>query len=152
MFFGNIDKLDSLPLLELRYRKLIEEAWKIAQNETLGKFSLSEKDAFVIIAMSECEPREQRKAEVHQRYIDVQILKSGCEEIGFTNVLPPQIDIKNPFENDIVFFDRVNNEKFIKLDSKDFVIFYPGQIHRPLCAIKGQSTKVEKIIVKIPMY
>ena len=31
----------------------------------------------------------------------------------------------------------------------DFVIFYPGELHKPLCAINQQLAKIRKVVVKV---
>ena len=41
-------------------------------------------------------------------------------------------------------------EKTMFLSAGDFVVFYPGEVHKPLCAV-GSPAKVRKAVVKMLM-
>ncbi|EKA6262458.1 YhcH/YjgK/YiaL family protein, partial [Salmonella enterica] len=89
------------------------------------------------------------KAELHKKYIDVQILLSGYEEIGYSNKIDTRIKELEHLPDDIIFPECVANEQFVTLNPGDFALFYPNQIHRPLCT-RGKPAPVKKAIVKIP--
>ena len=41
-------------------------------------------------------------------------------------------------------------EKTVILNEGDFVVFYPGEVHKPLCAV-GAPAQVRKAVVKMLM-
>ena len=36
----------------------------------------------------------------------------------------------------------------VVMSEGDFVVFYPGEVHKPLCAV-GQPAKVRKAVIKL---
>ncbi|EDV0473395.1 YhcH/YjgK/YiaL family protein, partial [Salmonella enterica subsp. enterica] len=38
----------------------------------------------------------------------------------------------------------------VVLNEGDFVVFYPGEVHKPLCAV-GEPARVRKAVVKMLM-
>ncbi|MGD7779669.1 toxin-antitoxin biofilm protein TabA, partial [Escherichia coli] len=44
----------------------------------------------------------------------------------------------------------VVDEKTVILNEGDFVVFYPGEVHKPLCAV-GAPAQVRKAVVKMLM-
>ncbi|MGF1764425.1 YhcH/YjgK/YiaL family protein [Aliivibrio kagoshimensis] len=150
MLFGNIDQLDLVPYISTRLRSLIIEAVTLAQkNEEDGKYPLSKEDVFVMLVSTQTEPLEEKVAEIHKHYIDVQILLSGAERLGYSNNLNNVHASLTELENDVLFVDEVQHENFVDLHSGDFVVFYPNQIHRPLCAIT-EASSIRKAVLKIP--
>jgi biofilm protein TabA len=149
MLFGNIDQLDLLPYTYTKLRKCIEEAVTIAQENPEGKYSLSDDRIFVMVNATATEPTEQRAAEIHKKYIDIQILLEGEERFGYSNQLSDSFKALDKLDNDVLFIDEVAHENFVDLNAGDFVVFYPEQIHRPQCAV-NTPMPIKKAVVKIP--
>ncbi|MCF7364434.1 YhcH/YjgK/YiaL family protein [Vibrio sp. A1-b2] len=151
MLFGNVEKLELVAYIHPTMKALIQEAWAIAHDESKqdGKYELSYSGSFVVLVKAKTELTEVRKAEYHKDYIDVQILKSGEEKLGYSNILPKESLELTALENDVAFLSKVENEQFVSLGKGDFAVFYPNQVHRPLCAL-GMPRDVNKAIVKIP--
>ena len=93
-------------------------------------------------------PVEEKKWEVHQKYIDIQYVISGEEKMGF--------GLWNDFTDVVVPYDEkkdvefLNGEKYNFVDVKEgeFVIFYPDDVHAPMLAV-NETKKIKKVIVKI---
>ncbi|WP_026971575.1 YhcH/YjgK/YiaL family protein [Aliagarivorans marinus] len=149
MLFGNVEKLGLVAYIQPTMEKLINEAWALAKSEADGKYELSEQDAFLILTHADTEPTAVRKAEIHKQYIDVQILVSGEEKLGYTNELNPSDLELQHLENDVKFYSDVDAEQFVTLGAGDFAVFFPNQPHRPLCAV-DKPQNIRKAIVKIP--
>lgn len=152
MLFGNVQQLELIPYVTDKFIMWINEAVELANNENneLGKYTINSDGVFVVLAEGETEPRSDRKSEIHKEYIDIQIVISGKETIGYSNTISEDVRELEALENDAMFFSDVDNEQFINLNSGDFVVFYPNQPHRPLCAT-SEPMKVKKAIVKIPV-
>ncbi|WED26307.1 YhcH/YjgK/YiaL family protein [Vibrio sp. DW001] len=150
MLFGNVKKLDLVPYMSEKFVNWINEAIALSENNDLGKYMIGDDGVFVMLVDGETEPRALRKSEIHKQYIDIQILLSGEEVYGYSNTISEEALKLVELENDVMFFDNVENEQFIKLQDGDFVIFYPNQAHRPLCASNDKPMVIKKAILKIP--
>lgn len=51
-------------------------------------------------------------------------------------------------DKDIAFLPTSVDEKTVVLNEGDFVVFYPGEVHKPLCAV-GEPARVRKAVVKM---
>lgn len=91
---------------------------------------------------------EKRTPETHKDFIDVQFVISGNElvEFGCLGDTKPHVEKS---KDDNYFYDRSGLElNEMKLTDGDFVIFFPWDIHSPLCH-KSVSSKVRKIVAKV---
>jgi biofilm protein TabA len=66
----------------------------------------------------------------------------------FSTLPPGEPDTDWLAEKDIAFLPE--QEKTVILNEGDFVVFYPGEVHKPLCAV-GAPAKVRKAVVKMLM-
>ncbi|AXS16840.1 TPA: YhcH/YjgK/YiaL family protein [Klebsiella pneumoniae] len=93
---------------------------------------------------------EKRTPETHKDFIDVQFVISGNELAEFGCLGDTKPHVEKP-EDDNYFYDRSGLElNEVKLTDGDFVIFFPWDIHSPLCH-KSVSSKVRKIVAKVPV-
>jgi len=150
MLFGNIRKLDLVPYMTEKFSDWINKAIVLSEHHELGKHMIGNDGVFVMLVDDKTELRTLRKAEIHKQYIDIQILLSGEEVYGYSNTISEEAMNLIELENDVMFFDNVDDEQFITLKKGDFAIFYPNQVHRPLCASNNKPMKVKKAILKIP--
>ena len=51
-------------------------------------------------------------------------------------------------DKDIAFIGQGIDEKTVILNEGDFVVFYPGEVHKPLCAV-GAPAQVRKAVVNL---
>lgn len=94
-------------------------------------------------------PREQQKPEVHRRYLDIQFLAWGEEEIGIAidrgnNVIQEELLA----QRDIIYYQDSENESFTEMIPGSYAIFFPQDVHRPACN-KHRATAIRKIVVKV---
>ena len=102
------------------------------------------------------EPQDARMAEYHRRYLDVHVILEGQERIGFrpealksgTETGSDSAGIPYSEEKDIGFADPALSLSYADFRPGDFVIFYPGELHKPLCCI-GEPGEVKKLILKV---
>ncbi len=96
------------------------------------------------------EPYEARRAEYHARYLDIQIVLKGQEGMTFSTQSAGTPDTDWLADKDIAFLPEGVDEKTVILNEGDFVVFYPGEVHKPLCAV-GAPAQVRKAVVKMLM-
>ena len=94
------------------------------------------------------DPRDTR-AEVHRQNIDIHFSITG-EETVYARVSPTGHRVTEDCfsDRDVGFYDMMDGEVAVPLEPGDFVIFFPGEIHRPGCR-KGSVATIKKIVIKI---
>lgn len=150
MIYGNLKNLGDISI----YPKVIQKAINYLRDTDLinieaGIYELQGKDMYVQISNIETDSKENRKPEVHRKYIDVQFLVEGKEKIGFAvdtgrNKIVEEYD----FEKDVLFYENCENESDIIMVPGAFAIFFSNIVHRPACNVKGIS-KIKKVVIKI---
>ena len=108
---------------------------------TPGRYNIIGDDLIAIIEHLPGRTREVAKLEAHRRYIDIQMVLDGVEEMGWK----PLTDCHNPvsehsMEKDIRFFHDAA-ASWIVTPPDHFCIFFPEDAHAPLVS-NGQLRKV----------
>lgn len=150
MIVTNVNDYQETLYLSAQMKELIGKALAItASNPADGRHNIDGDSAFVLISSPMTEPHEKRLAEIHQKYLDVQILLSGKEVIGYgIELTHDAADQDYLADKDIAFYKDIPNEQFVSLNPGDFVVFYPYELHRPLCEADKEQ-QVKKAVVKI---
>jgi len=149
MLSGNINHLERLSYVDSRIHDYVLKSVALAkENQEDGKFEIDGSDVFLILATVTTEPVEDRKSEIHYNYIDIQLLLSGDEVFGISGYTDAEY-LNKEFENDVCFLPEIENEEFVTLHEGDFMIFYPGEAHRPLCSADDSPQEIRKAIIKI---
>ncbi len=150
MYIGNLTQLDFTSSLSTTLRDIILDVKeRIRLPLSNGKYFVTGDDVFFIVVDDNTQPLELRRSEIHRNYLDVQIVLEGEEVFGYSLQKFESIEEDLLDDKDVAFSERVINEQFVKVTSNEFVIFYPGQPHRPLIAADSGPTSVRKVIVKI---
>ena len=117
-----------------------------------GTYKTDSEDFYYIITTYNTSKNiEEKPAEAHRKYIDLQYILYGEEKIGYTDYTSPKMLLEEyNGDNDIELFSRIENESFFILKKDMFAVFFPEDVHRP-----GMTNKevrgVRKIIFKIPV-
>jgi len=147
MIAGNIHHLHSWLPQELR--DAIEHVKAHVTDATpLGKHDIDGNRLFYLISEDTTEPLAARRAEYHARYLDIQIILKGQEGMTFSTQPAGTPDTDWLADKDIAFLPEGVQEKTVVLSEGDFMVFYPGEVHKPLCAV-GSPAKVRKAVVKM---
>ncbi len=111
----------------------------------LGKIELDGENVFVINSEPECLTKENQVLEYHQKYLDIHVLLTGEETIGWKN-LRDCTQEKKAFdaENDYGLYADMPST-YITLYPGQFVIVYPEDAHAPIIG----NGKIRKLVVKI---
>jgi len=110
-----------------------------------GKYEIDGGSVYAIVAREAGRRKEDALLETHERYIDIQLVLAGTDEMGWK----PRSLCKHPFGK----YDQKNDEQiftdepdaWISAQSGTFVIFFPEDAHMPLIS----SEPIHKVIVKI---
>ena len=150
MLSANLNNLSTIPYLQPELADIIGKVKALIESKpALGRHELDGDKLFVNYVEDHTEPFEDRRIEFHKNYIDIQILDEGSEAIGWSAMPAGKVSEDLLKEKDVAFTKAAENEKLVTLSPMDFVIFYPGELHRPLVATEQGVATVRKFIVKI---
>lgn len=110
-----------------------------------GHYLIAGDDLFVIVEHVSSKTKEMAKLEAHRRYIDIQLVLGGDEQMGWK----PLADCLNPVsehseEKDIRFFHDAP-VSWIAVPPDHFCIFFPEDAHAPLVG----GGQIRKVIFKV---
>jgi len=126
------------------------KAFEFLRQESLadlqpGRYELVGDSLYCMISKGPGKSREEARLEAHRKYIDIQFVISGDEEMGWrpteecTKIAEPYSE-----EKDIMFFD--NPAKMWKtVPPGSFVIFYPKDAHAPMVG----DGEIHKVVCKV---
>jgi len=115
-----------------------------------GKIVINKDKVFANISKYDTKPESECKIEAHQRYIDIQILFSGKEIIGWNPVTDLEATMPYNNECDAGFYTPPQHMAGkVLLTPGIFMLLYPEDAHMPQIAVDGIPESVEKIVMKI---
>ena len=153
MIIGNRQNTDSLIFryFDERLKKILDFAekndFKVLEDNT---YEISGKNLFYILtSYKTADSISEKYAELHRKYIDIQILLYGEEKFGYSDISSVKKVYKEyDEEKDIELFSTVENEDFFLLKPSMFAVFFPEDVHRPGLSA-GVSRSVRKVIFKL---
>lgn len=113
-----------------------------------GSYNIEGRDIYVNIDEYMTKTVTESYPEAHKNYIDIQLIISGHEKIGYGNVETAKTVIEYSHERDIEFFTA--ECEYIKAFSGRFFIFYPQDLHHP-CITDCVQSKIKKAVFKIKL-
>lgn len=110
-----------------------------------GRHAIDGDNLFVIVEHCAGRTREEAKLECHRRYIDIQLVLEGVDEMGW-KPLAECVDPKTDYSasRDIRFFNDVPSS-WISTPAGAFCLFFPEDAHAPLVS----AGTIRKVVVKI---
>ncbi|HBF35707.1 MAG TPA: YhcH/YjgK/YiaL family protein [Firmicutes bacterium] len=151
MFFGNLENL-------AQDRKVLAgplvKALEYLKNTEIGKlpvgrYEIEGTKIFALVQEYQTSPWEKKKAETHQKFIDVQYVYQGVEVAGYSLTDTKNVISENKLaEKDAAFYGSVEGEKDLILSAGRYAIFFPTDIHRPGCNFETEHS-VKKVVIKV---
>lgn len=99
----------------------------------------------------ETSPAEGKKAEMHRKFVDIQLLIEGEEMIEY-GLSQPDLAKYDEYrdEDDYQLTDAIDDKNEIVLKPNMFAIFLPYEPHKPGNSVNGNKT-LKKLVVKVPV-
>ncbi len=150
MIFGHIEQPESYAFLprvvikSLEYLRVTD-----LQALELGRHDIDGDKVFANVMAFETANANEKLAEVHKEYIDIQFLVSGTERIAFG--LPSganQVAIEYDEESDFYLVEGMEYESEVILAPNMFAIFLPEEPHKPGCSYRT-SGHIKKVVMKV---
>jgi len=111
-----------------------------------GKYKIEGDKIFGLVQRYYTQPSDKLVWEAHRKYIDLQYILKGTENIGYSHInnmqpISDYIDI-----DDYILFSGEGS--YLKLNEGFFAIFFPDDCHK-VRIIEDDISEVKKVVVKI---
>lgn len=121
----------------------------IKENYQVGKYEIDGENLYAIVQEYVTKPLSEGVYEGHEKYIDIQFIISGVEQIGVADIGKLKAKTKYNAENDFCLYENINDDSNIVLKENDFAVFFPHDLHKPGLAFENNPTAIKKIVVKV---
>lgn len=154
-----LDKIQYRSLYEAVHKNfgfafdMIEEA--VQADFPVGKYEMGDTSkcksdwAWISVQEYETKPREEKEFEGHQKYIDIQFIISGREEMEVCDISRMEVITEYDGTKDVQFFAPKGETAKLTLQAGDYAIFFPDDIHMPGVSPNGENVTVKKIVAKV---
>ncbi len=109
----------------------------------LGKYVYNDNIYFMV---QEYQTAVKTVSEVHEKYIDIQLLLSGSEVIGIAPVECEKELVEAKPEKDV--WKYTCKTQPVAISAGEFMVLYPSDIHMPGATL-GESVACRKVVVKV---
>lgn len=149
MIFDKIENADLYKGINSR----IAKALNYLQNTDFsdlknGKHEIDGDAVFSLINEYDTKNNDDNLLESHLKYIDVQYVAEGIEQIGITSFTNQKTFKSYDNADDYMLFKEPYN--LITLNKGMFAIFFPDDLHMPGLNA-GKISKVKKVVVKVKL-
>lgn len=140
------DKLKNLAKYNIVSHEIVDFLNNLSAQSDIGHNEICE-GAYANIDEYCTKPIKNCKFEAHKKYIDIQMLLQGSEELDYISVDGLQVSEEYDEKRDVMFFKNPSKTPdTLQLDPFKFALIYPHEAHRPQM---GDGQKVKKVVVKI---
>lgn len=133
------------PLFQKAFEYLTTHDFNTIEN---GIYEIENKDILAIVNSYDTEPASQRFWEGHKKYIDIQLMISGTENMAHAPVQLASILQPYDEEKDFIKYDAKGHE--VTVPAGYFTIFYPTDVHMPNL-INKKVEHVKKVVMKVKL-
>jgi len=112
-----------------------------------GRYELDGERLVAIVQRYQTKPMAEARWEAHRRFIDVQYVLEGEEQMGHL-LCRPGLTVEQPYDEskDVVFYKGQGT--FFRMMEGDTAIFLPQDAHAPGLAVNDKPIEVRKVVVK----
>lgn len=116
------------------------------ENLPLEKIEIDGDEIFALPQKYTTVDEHEKKWEAHRKYIDLQYIIYGSENIGF--VLIDYLDELEDYDEEKDYELLSGEGDYVQINDGEFAIFFPDDAHKPGLKV-GEKEEVHKIVVKI---
>jgi YhcH/YjgK/YiaL family protein len=146
MIFDTLENAKKYETLHKNFPKAFQFLQQAGLSELAeGKYPIDGDAVFAIVAKDQGRSKEGAQIEIHNKYIDIQLVLRGTDEMGWRS-RTTCMEAVAPYdpEADIQFFTDPPTTWFVTQPGQ-FAIFFPEDAHLPLIA----CDIIHKVIMKI---
>lgn len=149
MIIDNLDNFDMYCKLNNSF-KIVKDF--LSSNDLsgmeCGRYELDGDKIFLSLQTYDTKLEKDCMPEAHRKYLDIQLVVSGQEKIGYVPLSTTSPSIPYDEKNDIEFLNGIS--EFLLAKPGSFFVFYPQDAHTPSVAI-SEPQKVKKAVFKIKL-
>lgn len=119
------------------------------ENLPAGKYEIDGTGLYASVQEYTTKSYEDAKFEAHKNYIDIQYIISGIEAIEVVDISKAVIMTEYDPSKDAAFYENNAKASTGVVESGEYGIFFPHDIHKPGIAFEGKNSPVKKIVVKV---
>lgn len=115
-------------------------------NKKTGRYDIDGENIFVIISdYTTKNITADSCLEAHRKYIDVQYMVKGAEQVGYAPLLTQVPVTEYNDEKDFIFFK--GEMSLVNFNTGMFTIFFPDDLHMP--GVGKNPSPVKKVVIKV---
>lgn len=114
-----------------------------------GKYEIDGDKVFAVVQGYDTKEAVADKFENHRKYIDIQYVVAGSEQIHVKEMTGLTVDFPFDEPHDYEFYKTPESYVNCELEAGEFAIFYPGESHRPGVMTNRGSAPLRKVIFKV---
>ena len=150
MIFDTLENCNMYYALNENFKEAFDFIKKAeSENLSAGKYEIDGKSVYAIVQEYDSKNPYDFKIEGHTKYIEIQYIWSGVEEIEVVNIKKATGGEGYIEEREVEFYKGGENTARFILEKGEYGIFYPDDIHKPGLMHQGKSTPVKKILLKV---
>jgi len=111
-----------------------------------GRYELDGDNIYYIVQEYQSKRPEAAKWESHKKYLDIQYVLAGTEQMGYAHIDDMEVIQDALVEKDCLYY--AGEGSMILAKPGTFAIFFPEDVHRPGVMV-GESEAIKKVVVKI---
>ncbi len=144
------DKLENLNLyIDCIPKDAFDFIKAISSDLSCGRYNISD-NIYANVEIYNTKNISNAQFESHEKYIDIQILLNGVEDIFYAYKSDLTVNVPYNSEKDITFYkENVLPFSKVTLDGTNFVMLYPHEAHAPQVCAGEIPVLVKKVVVKI---
>ncbi len=144
------DKINNCKKYEVHH-KYFEKAFDFLKRQDLeslspGKYDIAGNDVYAFVQEYETKDLTDAKYEAHRKYIDIQYLIEGCENMGYSQADDLKAFTPYSEEDDFIMLDGAS--RLILYNPGEFFILFPEDAHMPGISYEKKQ-KVKKVVIKV---
>lgn len=148
MMMGEVQSLAAAGLHAVLREALALAVAEKPQDKEPGSYSLQGDDIFMNIMQFVTQSPASKKAELHERYIDIQLLLAGEERIVFGMSGAARQCEEWHAEDDYQLCCEIADEQAVALKAGRFAVFMPDEPHKPGCVVEAPA-EIKKVVIKV---
>ena len=128
--------------------KALSFAAEFDTSQSDGRYEIDGDHSYAMVMTYDTAASEELKFEAHKKYIDIQLMLEGVEFMDIS--LDKSLDVDTPYSerNDVALFKSPEHFTSVFLESGNFAVLYPHDIHQPGRKV-GDSKQVRKMVLKV---
>lgn len=148
MIFDQIQRIERYRFLGEGFSKAIDFILQAdVSSLPLGQYEIDGQSVYGFSKETLLE-HENLRWEAHKVYADIQLVLDGAEKLAFLPFRNQPVAQSYDQAKDILFYSEADAGNLCTLYAGDFMIFMPGELHRPDCPAEGFPTS-RKLVVKV---